>query len=259
MWNAPAIAACTCGSIAGVMPSNAPPLLPHLAEVDMRGDAHLRADARRSRRPASAPTSVLPNAPPIERRNSTQPVAAPTSRWAAAFCTQTRALGITMPTPNPRNTWKTTSTKRGVSALISASRTKPTTQATMPAIMIPFILPRRRASAPAHHAPTQLDAQERHHQRAGGRGIHAAHQLEEQRQQEAAAEQREGAEEGDRNTAHEHRVGEQPGRQQRIGEAALLRRQRDEQHEPGEAERRRPARTAKASPRRPSSAPAASN
>ena len=54
---------------------------------------------------SSAPTIVLPNAPPMERRNSSEPVAAPISRCSAAFCTVTRLLGITSPRAPPRTVW----------------------------------------------------------------------------------------------------------------------------------------------------------
>jgi hypothetical protein len=59
-----------------------------------RGDArnrptvltHLESLARR------APTNVLPKAPPIERRNNRQPVAAPMSRRSATFWHRPRQI-----------------------------------------------------------------------------------------------------------------------------------------------------------------------
>jgi hypothetical protein len=68
-------------------------VLADLTQIDMRGDA-IAAKCEAKPLASSAPTIVLPNAPPMERRNSRQPVAAPISRRSADMKRVIAILGV---------------------------------------------------------------------------------------------------------------------------------------------------------------------
>ncbi len=72
---------------------------------------------------------VLPKAPPIERRNSIAPVAVPTSRRSAAFCTMTMTFGMVMPMPKPSSAMATITRASGVLGRTAARPAKPTHRA----------------------------------------------------------------------------------------------------------------------------------
>jgi hypothetical protein len=98
---------------------------------------------------STAPSTETPIAPPSERKNATDALAAPMSRSGTVFCTASTRFCMLMPTPTPTPNMPSPTNHSGVSCCRKLSSANPPTSTTVPAMMYGLIRPVRLISRPA--------------------------------------------------------------------------------------------------------------